>query len=310
MHICTKCVCLFVPLFSVVCVLWARALSLFVVVVGYWAMARGHKQPSGSSVEWQFTPTQQQRSVLSCVNRAQISGNGCKSLRQLPRALLRSMQPSAQAMAPLCMELEAALIENQGEVCARVLATISHSICELNSPQHQLNREGFVLFRGDVLLLRCLFCQFSAAAAAASNEDEEERDDGGPDHYLGSIKLLSLQKECLNILRELCFTVTHFTESLAAHADFVVNLFGLMGFYSTFEYGNTFSLLLHRLLLVLLLLLGCALIFISLHSTIPYVQCLRFELLSLKKNEIDSRAVSLNMGFFHRHCNFCTFPMT
>ncbi|KAH9549448.1 hypothetical protein CY35_10G020700 [Sphagnum magellanicum] len=199
-------------------------------------MARGHKQPSGSSVEWQFTPTQQQRSVLSCVNRAQISGNGCKSLRQLPRALLRSMQPSAQAMAPLCMELEAALIENQGEVCARVLATISHSICELNSPQHQLNREGFVLFRGDVLLLRCLFCQFSAAAAAA-NEDEEERDDGGPDHYLGSIKLLSLQKECLNILRELCLTVTHFTESLAAHADFVINLFGLMGFYSTFEYA-------------------------------------------------------------------------
>ncbi len=279
-------------------------------------MARGHKQPSGSSVEWQFTPTQQQRSVLSCVNRAQISGNGCKSLRQLPRALLRSMQPSAQAMAPLCMELEAALIENQGEVCARVLATISHSICELNSPQHQLNREGFVLFRGDVLLLRCLFCQFSAAAAAA-NEDEEERDDGGPDHYLGSIKLLSLQKECLNILRELCLTVTHLTESLAAHADFVINLFGLMGFYSTFEYGNTFDilqfsflLLLHRLLLVLLLPPGCALIFISFHSTIPYVQCLRFELLSLKKNEIDSRAVSLNMGFFHRHCNFCILPMT
>lgn len=303
------------------CFLWfvfcgrARC-SLFVVVVGYWAMARGHKQPSGSSVEWQFTPTQQQRSVLSCVNRAQISGNGCKSLRQLPRALLRSMQPSAQAMAPLCMELEAALIENQGEVCARVLATISHSICELNSPQHQLNREGFVLFRGDVLLLRCLFCQFSAAAAAA-NEDEEERDDGGPDHYLGSIKLLSLQKECLNILRELCLTVTHFTESLAAHADFVINLFGLMGFYSTFEYGNTFDilqfsflLLLHRLLLVLLLPPGCALIFISFHSTIPYVQCLRFELLSLKKNEIDSRAVSLNMGFFHRHCNFCILPMT
>jgi hypothetical protein len=229
------------------------------------------------------------------------------------------MQPSAQAMAPLCMELEAALIENQGEVCARVLATISHSICELNSPQHQLNREGFVLFRGDVLLLRCLFCQFSAVAAvapAAANEDEEERDDGGPDHYLGSIKLLSLQKECLNILRELCFTVTHFTESLAAHADFVINLFGLMGFYSTFENGNTFDvlqfsfllLLLHRLLLVLLLLPGCALIFISLHSTIPYVQCLRLELLSLKKNEIDSRAVSLNMGFFHRHCNFCTLP--
>jgi hypothetical protein len=273
MRICTKSVCLFVPSFFVVCALWARA--LFVVVVGYWAMARGQKQPSGSSVEWQFTPTQQQRSVLSCVNWAQISGNGCKSLRQLPRALLRSMQPSAQAMAPLCMELEAALIENQGEVCARVLGTISHSICELNSPQHQLNREGFVLFRGDVLLLRCLFCQFSAAAAAA-NEDEEERDDGGPDHYLGSIKLLSLQKECLNILRELCFTVTHFTESLAAHADFVINLFGLMGFYSTFENGNTFDilqfsllLLLHRFLLVLLLLPGCALIFISLHSTIP-----------------------------------------
>jgi Trpc4-associated protein len=133
------------------------------------------------------------------------------------------------------MELEAALIENQGEACARVLSTISHTICELNSPHLQLNREAFVLFGGDVLLLRCLFCPFATTEGSGSS--------GGSAGAAGSekmvsIKLLSLQKECLNILRELCCTVTYFTESLAAHDDFVINLFGLMGFYSTFDCGK------------------------------------------------------------------------
>lgn len=201
------------------------------------AMALGCERTSSSPERWRrdSSARSSSRSVLSCVLGGQISGRGCKGLRQLPSTLLRSLQPSVQAVAPLCMELEAALIENQGEACARVLSTISHTICELNSPHLQLNREAFVLFGGDVLLLRCLFCPFATTEGSGSG--------GGSAGAAGSekmvsIKLLSLQKECLNILRELCFTVTYFTESLAAHDDFVINLFGLMGFYSTFEYGK------------------------------------------------------------------------
>ncbi|CAK9257708.1 unnamed protein product [Sphagnum jensenii] len=198
-------------------------------------MALGCERTSSSPERWRrdsSARSSSSRSVLSCVLGGQISGRGCKGLRQLPCTLLRSLQPSVQAVAPLCMELEAALIENQGEACARVLSTISHTICELNSPHLQLNREAFVLFGGDVLLLRCLFCPFATTEGSGSS--------GGSAGAAGSekmvsIKLLSLQKECLNILRELCCTVTYFTESLAAHDDFVINLFGLMGFYSTFD---------------------------------------------------------------------------
>lgn len=160
--------------------------------------------------------------VSRALFRAQISGKGCKSLRQLPTAIFCRLLCGSQNVAPLCMDLENALVANHVESCQRVISSLAVSISEFNSPHHQFNRDAFVLFGGQMLLLRALFCPFSS--------------DSNVDNSL-STKVLNVRKECLSVLRELCFTLPYFTESLAAHQDFVINLFAMMGNYATFDHG-------------------------------------------------------------------------
>lgn len=171
----------------------------------------GGKKDTGSKV-----------SVLRTLIGGQITGKGCKSIRQLPKAVYCRLQSKSHNMAPLCMDLENGLVANHVESCQRVLSNLAHSICEWSSPPQELNREAFVLFGGDMLLLRALFCPFSS-------QDNVEKS--------GSSKVLSVRKDCLSILRELCFTVPFFTESLASNRDFIIKLFALMGNNITFDHG-------------------------------------------------------------------------
>jgi Trpc4-associated protein len=164
--------------------------------------------------------------VVKAVMAAQLTGRGIGSIRQLPRAVY-SRCCAADALAPLCMDLEGGLVGNHVEACQRVLAGLQHSLCEWNNPDHARNREAFVLFGGDVLLLRALLYPFS-------------RDDGV--EKPSSSKVLSVRRDCLSLLRELCSSVPLFPENLAAKPHFITHLFTFMNNNITFDQGQKHAL--------------------------------------------------------------------
>jgi Trpc4-associated protein len=162
--------------------------------------------------------------MLKVLIRAQITGKGCKSLRQVPTAVYGRLQSRTPEIAPLCIELESAVVGYDVDSCQEVLSKVAQSLCEWNNDDYQLNREAFVLFGGDTLLLRALFCKFPAP-------DNSEK-------LRFTVKVLYIRNECLSILRELCSTVHPFIEHLAADKKFVVKLFGMMRFHNTFNNGE------------------------------------------------------------------------
>ncbi|GBG69909.1 hypothetical protein CBR_g4736 [Chara braunii] len=108
--------------------------------------------------------------VLSSFFSSQITGRGCKSLRNLPRDVYRRLQSGSNGMAALCIDLETHLSSNDVESCRTVLRTISRQINELTSIHHQANRESFVLFGGDALLLRVLNSPFANNAVGGRSK--------------------------------------------------------------------------------------------------------------------------------------------
>lgn len=163
-------------------------------------------------------------SPVKALMESQITGRGVKSIRQLPRAVYMSRFGSPiSKLAPLCMDFETGLVSNHVEACQRALSNLQHLLCEWNNPHHKQNRESFVLFGGDILLLRALFYPFSG-------EDGVEKS--------GSSKVLSVRRDCLSLLRELCVSVPFFAGGLAANGEFVIQLFGFMYYTVTFDQGQ------------------------------------------------------------------------
>jgi Trpc4-associated protein len=149
------------------------------------------------------------RGVVKAVMAAQLTGRGIGSIRQLPRAVY-SRCCAADALAPLCMDLEGGLVGNHVEACQRVLAGLQHSLCEWNNPDHARNREAF------------------------------SRDDGV--EKPSSSKVLSVRRDCLSLLRELCSSVPLFPENLAAKPHFITHLFTFMNNNITFDQGQKHAL--------------------------------------------------------------------
>ncbi|KAG0588156.1 hypothetical protein KC19_2G220700 [Ceratodon purpureus] len=162
------------------------------------------------------------KAMLKVLFRAQITGKGSRSLRQLPSAVYGRLESRAPDIAPLCIELESAVVAYDVDSCQEVMSKVAQSLCEWNNDGYQLNRESFVLFGGDIMLLRALFCKFPSP-------DNAEK-------LRFTVKVLYIRNECLSILRELCSTL-HLTviEHLAADKKFLVKLFGMMRFHNTFN---------------------------------------------------------------------------
>lgn len=183
----------------------------------------GSEQPCGfnGDIGTGLQHSSQKKTMLNVLIRAQTTGNGCKSLRQLPAAVYGRLQSRTDDVAPLCIELESALVAYDVDACQEALSKLAQSLCEWNNAHHQRNREAFVLFGGDVVLLRALFCKFPTPE--------------NPAKLRFTVKVLYIRNECLSILRELCFTVHPFIEYLAADETFVVKLFGMMRYHNTFN---------------------------------------------------------------------------
>ncbi|XP_024395590.1 uncharacterized protein [Physcomitrium patens] len=161
------------------------------------------------------------KAMLRVLINAQITGKGCRALRQLPATVYDRLQSSSHDIAHLCIELDNALVVNDVNSCQEALSKSAQSLCECNNTNHQLNRKAFVLFGGDILLLRALFLKFPSPA------DVEK--------LSFTVKVLYIRNECLSILRELCLTVHSFIEYLAADDVFVVKLFDMMRLHNTFD---------------------------------------------------------------------------
>ncbi|XP_024386452.1 uncharacterized protein [Physcomitrium patens] len=159
--------------------------------------------------------------MLKVLIRAQTTGNGYRALRQLPAAIYCRRGGTSQDTASLCIELESALVANDVNYSQEALANLAQNLFEWNNPNHQSNREAFVLFGGDIVLLRALLLSFPIL--------------GDVDKLSFTLKVLYIRNECLNMLRELCFTVHPFIEYLAADEVFVVKLFDMMRFRNTFN---------------------------------------------------------------------------
>lgn len=186
------------------------------------------------------------KGTLKLLIRAQITGKGCKSLRQLPTAVYCRLQSTTRDIAPLCIELESAVVGYDVDSCQEVLSKVAQSLCEWNNSHCQMNREAFVLFAGDILLLRALFCKFPTP--------------GDAEKLRFTVKVLCIRNECLSILRELCSTVHPFIEHLAADKKFVVKLFGMMRYHNTFNNGECALSLLCLLTTCLLRVIICSIL--------------------------------------------------
>eukprot|EP00850_Spirogloea_muscicola_P008910 SM000049S16681 [mRNA] locus=s49:22126:27762:+ [translate_table: standard] len=206
--------------------------------------------------------------VLGALRTAELTGRGCRSLRQLPPAVYARVEATSHGMAPLVLEVERALAVSDCGGCIKALSAIASQICEISCVSFEANREAVLLLGGDTLLVRTLFSMFpkprqapsavarslgflralpgrwqpagaaarpgslSGAAAAAGRpvgSDASSRDE------VLSQAVWNLRNECLGILRELCSTAPTLAEVLASKRDFVVHLFVLMGNATTFD---------------------------------------------------------------------------
>eukprot|EP00850_Spirogloea_muscicola_P011111 SM000068S20543 [mRNA] locus=s68:73193:78835:- [translate_table: standard] len=206
--------------------------------------------------------------VLGALRTAELTGRGCRSLRQLPPAVYARVEATSHGMAPLVLEVERSLAASDCGGCTKALSAIATQICEISCVSFEANREAVLLLGGDTLLVRALFSMFpkprqapsavarslgflralpgrwqpagtaarpgppSGAAAAAGRpvgSDALSRDE------VLSQAVWNLRNECLGILRELCSTAPALAEVLASKRDFVVHLFVLMGNATTFD---------------------------------------------------------------------------
>ena len=213
-----------------------------------------------------------QRSVVPHVFEAQLRGSGRNDLLRLPGSLYNRIQSSSQGMAGMCMELEQKWLENDLEACRSAVLRILRSIGLSDGPsaRQQTSREFFVHCGGDVLFTRILCTTFDvrkASRATKSNRsdaaglsgahgdqeaDEARRtaDGAAPadvavSRTVGRSRsrtfrpgLLIMWNECLAVLRELCFSMPAFSESLSSQKHFVYRLFELMENRTTFDHGE------------------------------------------------------------------------
>lgn len=66
------------------------------------------------------TARKKTKTMLNGLIRAQTTGKGCKSLRQLPAALYGRLQNTTEDVAPLCIALESALVAYDVDSCHEV----------------------------------------------------------------------------------------------------------------------------------------------------------------------------------------------
>lgn len=158
--------------------------------------------------------------ILDALLRVQTTGKGWKSYKQSPKFILARKQCLSPEIIKLCLDIEKSLAANDVVKCITVLEDLW---LEVGSASLKRNRESFVLLGGDALLLRILSYPFVHAPNAV---------------VLLPVQVWTARKECLTVLRELCFTLPFYTETLAANRDFVIQLFSLMGNAKTFDLGT------------------------------------------------------------------------
>eukprot|EP00246_Nothoceros_aenigmaticus_P018067 TRINITY_DN9316_c0_g1_i1.p1 TRINITY_DN9316_c0_g1~~TRINITY_DN9316_c0_g1_i1.p1 ORF type:complete len:883 (-),score=147.83 TRINITY_DN9316_c0_g1_i1:126-2774(-) len=155
--------------------------------------------------------------ILDALLRVQTTGKGWKSYKQSPKFVLARKQCLFPEIIKLCVDIEKSLAANDVAKCTTVLEDVW---LEVGSASLKRNRESFVLLGGDALLLRILSYPFMHP----------------PNGEVPlSVQVWTARKECLTVLRELCFTLPFYTETLAANRDFVIQLFALMGNPKTFD---------------------------------------------------------------------------
>jgi len=75
----------------------------------------GAEQPYGD-----IGTARKKKTMLHGLIRAQTTGKGFKSLRQLPAAVYGRLQSTTEDVAPLCIELENALVAYDVDSCQEV----------------------------------------------------------------------------------------------------------------------------------------------------------------------------------------------
>ncbi|KAG6546998.1 hypothetical protein Mapa_011615 [Marchantia paleacea] len=151
--------------------------------------------------------------VVKSMFQAQLGGAACRTVKQLPVAVYERLPRASQTIAALCVELASAVGAIDLYDCGRVVEVLARQLRVVGGMPPEVSREAFVAFGGDALLLQVLFCPFEKTQQATVG---------------GLARVGTLQKDCLDILRELCYTVPFFAESLAANREYLVKCFSQM----------------------------------------------------------------------------------
>ena len=160
-----------------------------------------------------------------------LAGRECgqrslRTLAALPLGVQGRLNREHDKLSSLVLSLAQARLQGNLALVRDQMKRVSEFL-GVNMPgEGNTVRESFVLFGGAQVVVQCLQVPVDA---------EEARNSGwrGP---LGPAKSVwELRKECLVLLRDLCFSVPALSEQLCSHRSFIVFLFSLMRDQNTFD---------------------------------------------------------------------------
>jgi len=156
----------------------------------------------------------------------ECGGRTARALHQLPASVHRSLNREYDNLPSLVLSL--AEVHQQGDI-ARLrekIKRISDVLGVSMTGDWNTLRENFVLFGGAQVVVRCLQVPVNA---------EEAKFSGWRGALAQEKSVWDLRKECLLLLRDLCYATPVLSEQLCSQRSFILFLFSLMRNQSTFD---------------------------------------------------------------------------
>ncbi|KAL2654110.1 hypothetical protein R1flu_022238 [Riccia fluitans] len=182
-----------------------------------WHGARRPMKEKEEGVMWKWKGSS--KPLGKSIFESQLGGKPCRTVKQLPLAVYERLPRAMRTIAALYVDLDTAVATEDLYNCGKVVETLTRQLRMVGGISLEASREAFVACGGNALLLQVLFCPFETQRASAG----------------GVAKIAKLQKECLDILRELCYTVPFFADSLAANPEYLIKCFSQMANQGAFS---------------------------------------------------------------------------
>jgi hypothetical protein len=166
--------------------------------------------------------------LVSMLAARECGGRSARALHQLPQGVQRRLNCEYDKLPSLVLSL--AEVHQHGDIALlrEKIKRVSDVLGVSMMGDWSALRENFVLFGGAQVVVRCLQVPVNA----------EEAQFNGWRGTLAQVQEKSvweLRKDCLLLLRDLCYAAPALSEQLCSHRNFILFLFSLMRNQSTFD---------------------------------------------------------------------------